>query len=63
MSTSNLYAGHLLGGKGAADCALFRECCKMTEPIQGASPAKSQLRSDDNGSLEVNGGAIGKVVQ
>ena len=51
----------LLGGKGAADCPLFREGCKMTEPVQGDSPADSQLRSDEEGSLEVNGGAIIKL--
>ena len=61
MSTSKLFARRLLGGKVSADRALFRECCMMTEPVQGASTADSQLRIDEERSLEVDKEVIVKL--
>lgn len=61
MSTSKLFARRLLGGKVSAERALLRECCKMAEPVQGGSVADSQLRIDEERSLEVDNEVI--VVQ
>lgn len=61
MSTFKLFARHLLGAKVSADRALFRECCKMTEPVQGVSTVDSQLRIDEERSLEVHREVIVKL--
>lgn len=74
MSTSKLFARRLLGGKVSVerarlrDCckvseerALLRDCCRITEPVQGGSIADSQLRIDEERSLEVVNEVIGKL--
>ena len=61
MSTSKLVARRLVGGKISADRALLRECCKITELVQGASTVDSQLRIDEERSLEVDKEVIGEL--
>ena len=61
MSTSKLFARLLLGGKVSAERALLRDCCKMTEPVQGGSIADSQLMIDEERSLEVDKEVIWKL--
>ena len=47
--------------KVSVERALLRDCCKMTEPVQGSSMADSQLRIDEERSLEVDKEVIGKL--
>lgn len=61
MSTSKLFARRLAGGKVSADRALFRDCCRITELMQGTSMVDSQLRIDEESSLEVDEEVIGKL--
>ena len=61
MSTSKLFARRLLGGKISADRALLRDCCKITVPVQGGSIADSQLRIDEERSLEADKEVIRKL--
>ena len=68
MSTSKLFARRLFGGRRrlcggsvSAERALLRDCCKITEPVQGGSTADSQLSIDEERSLGFEREVIGKL--
>ena len=68
MSTSKLFARRSLGGtrglsrgRPSAERALLRDCCTITEPVREGSTADSQLRIDDERSLDFNTEFMGKL--
>ena len=61
MSTSKLFTRRLIGSNVSIDRALFPECCKITELVEEASTVDSQLRVDEERSLEMAKEAIGKL--
>ena len=68
MSTSRLFARCLFGGRRrlcggsvSAERALLRDCCKITEPEQESSTADSQLRIDEERSLDFEREVIAKL--
>ena len=68
MSISKLFARRLFGGRRrlcggsvSAERALLRDCCKITEPVQGGSTADSQLRIDEERSIGFGKEVIAKL--